>query len=150
MSYFKTCHMRAVHGMIISSYEIDEGHALIQNLSESHHLLDKGSYSQSAGRTKRATVVAWVVLRAVCVAPLLYTGAYMRCGLAAFREICAVGPLPLFLDSSPTSNLRIYIPPPAKGRTILAFHFPVQGFSFFADKCSPIHPDRCHIASLPF
>lgn len=74
----------------------------------------------------------------------------MRCGLAAFREICAVGPLPLFLDSSPTSNLRIYIPPPAKGRTILAFHFPVQGFSFFADKCSPIHPDRCHIASLPF
>lgn len=21
---------------------------------------------------------------------------------------------------------------------------------FFADKCSPIHPDRCHIASLPF
>ena len=83
----------------------------------------------------------------------LYTGAYMRCGLAAFRgNVCSLAPPPLphSLDSSPTSNLRIYILPPAKGRTILAFHFPVQGFPFFADKCSPIHPDRCHIASLPF
>lgn len=63
--------------------------------------------------------------------------------------MCSPAPSPT-LDSSRWSSLRIYILPPAKGRTILAFHFPVQGFSFFADKCSPIHPDRCHIASLPF
>lgn len=105
---------------------------------------------QGPEEMERVRVVAWVVLFAACVALKLYIGAYMKCGLLAFSEICAVQPLPHLLNSSPASNLRIYILPPAKGRTILAFHFPVQGFPFFADKCSPIHPDRCHIASLPF
>lgn len=67
----------------------------------------------------------------------------------AFRKICAVWPFPLLPRLISPASLRIYIHLPAKGRTILAFHFPVQGFSVFADKCSPIHPDRCHIASLP-
>lgn len=84
----------------------------------------------------------------VCVSSCIEV-VYIRCGLAAFKRMCAVRPLPLLLGSSPTHSLRIYIHLPAKGRTILAFHFPVQGFPFFADKCSPIHSDRCHIASLP-
>lgn len=66
----------------------------------------------------------------------------------AFKKICAVWPFPPLPRLISPASLRIYIHLPAKGRTILAFHFPVQGFSVFADKCSPIHPDRCHIASL--
>lgn len=32
----------------------------------------------------------------------------------------------------------------------LGLSFSSSGLFFFADKCSPIHHDRCHMASLPF
>lgn len=91
-------------------------------------------------RSERLRLPGWS-----CV-PRGSTEVYMRCGIQ--ENLCrpALPPLPRLI--SPAS-LRIYIHLPAKGRTILAFHFPVQGFSLFADKCSPIHSDRCHIASLP-
>lgn len=73
-----------------------------------------------------------------------------RCGLAVFKKMFAVWPHPLFLGSSLTLHLRIYIYLPAKGRDHLGLSFSSSGLSFFfADKCSPIHPDRCHIASHP-
>lgn len=63
-----------------------------------------------------------------------------------------LGPHPhTILDSSPWSNLRIYVPPLAKNKGHLGLSFSSSGlFFFFLDKCSPAHPDRSHVASLQF
>lgn len=89
-----TCELFIVWSSKCSSYEIDKGHAFIQNLSDPIIYLKKGVAAKvGAGGTQRATVGC--MGGPVCVALQLYTGAYMRCGPAAFREIYAVQPLPL-------------------------------------------------------
>lgn len=151
MSYFKTHHMRAVHSVIVRVQLIwNWERSCINSKLVSHpsSALREGRCSQCRGSSNAK---GWLWLRwwlcVLCVA--VYKSVYEMWSGSIQGNLCSPAPPPL-LDSSPPSNLRIYILPPAKGRTILAFHFPVQGFPFFADKCSPIHPDRCHIASLPF
>lgn len=153
MLYFKTHHMRAVHSVIVSVQLIWNWERSCINsklVSPLSSFWREWSCSQcrDSSNTKRgcsggSVCCVWLcwctVYRSVCE---MWSGSIQG-------NLCSPAPPPL-LNSSPPSNLRIYILPPAKGRTILAFHFPVQGFPFFADKCSPIHPDRCHIASLPF
>lgn len=77
-------------------------------------------------------------------------GACARCGLAAFREICAGQPLPLFSTHLPHPTSEFIFSLQQKEGPSWPFIFQFRAFLFFADKCSPIHPDRCHIASLPF
>lgn len=77
-------------------------------------------------------------------------GACARCGLAAFREICAGRPLPLFSTHLPHPTSEFIFSLQQKEGPSWPFIFQFRAFLFFADKCSPIHPDRCHIASLPF
>lgn len=61
--YFKTCHIVGMSAF--SLYEIDKDPALIQNLSQTQHLLEEGNYNQSR-KCQMTTVVAWMVLCAVC------------------------------------------------------------------------------------
>lgn len=64
-----------------------------------------------------------------------------------------------FVQFTPSPSLRLIPPiqprnlysPSSKRKDHLGLSFSSSGLSFFfTDKCYPIHPDRCHIASLPF
>lgn len=82
-------------------------------LSGAHLLFANGGCSQSAGRTRVTAADACVVLGAVCV-----------------RACAPPFPLPPSPLPYPTSEF-IFTFQRKEGRTILAFHFPVQGFPVF-------------------
>lgn len=144
VSYFRTCHIVGMSAF--SLYGIDKDPAFIPNLSQSQHLFEEGNYNRSR-KCQVSTVVAWRVLCAVCGAP------------AVCRHVCEMWsggiqgilciPTPPLQLISPIQHRNLYSPS-SKKKNHLGLSFSSSGLSFFADKCYPIHPDRCHIASLPF
>lgn len=130
-----TCKLLTVWSSECSLYEIDKGHALIQNLSDPPWRLKlQPKYAAYCSNTNRHMHDSLCLFLAVDV----------KCG-----EFVPPSPTPYPWLISLIQPQNLYSPS-SKRKGHLGLSFSSSGLSFFADKCSPIHPDRCHIASLPF